>query len=1220
MANIDIKKIKLPSDANTYFFRDDSVSTQISTAIGNLDKAIEGGDGKYIKSIKEDDGIITAVAADTASTYSATSTVPINGAGVAAALATLPQPMQFKGSLGTGGTITKLPTAASSNEGYMYKVITDGTYASQSAKVGDMFISDGSSWILIPSGDEPSGTVTSVGLTAGTAITISGDTSPITSSGTFTVSHGDTSSQSSIINSGYSYIQSIELDTYGHITSAGSGTIQFDATPTYQSTNLVNSGNILTAINKIPLWYSYSDNTVALVYNNADLNNSTYTVAGKYLRTTAFATVVSNCPTTYDFIMEVLTGTTGDDFVEQRITVIDADASKYKKYSRVRRTVSNEYVWTPWSCSGEEMVVISYGDTWADFIAAYEKNKIVYCRASSNSNPATGSKTRMAFMAYVNNESVDSITEVEFQYYRSVSTHTDSQQGDQVFVYKLNKTTGWSVTTRNAFTKINVTAPIVKTYTQGTSASVNISHAASGVTAGTYNNVTVDANGHVTSASTESYELLSRGTEITSGADLHTYKTPGVYYCRTSSTAAQIYNTPITQSGFRLVVTEKVSTDGTRIMHDIYSATQDVHYTECTYTDNSIIVWTPWHKVGDEFDDFNINNTIGTTGTITTDSSSEYATRQLSLPKGATTKNKFRIDLLRETTVNGITFTPNNDGTITVSGTASADASINISSVQLFENDTYVLWGCPEGGGENTYWLEVTGTRDYGNGTDFTINNNVKNNGIITVKSGISIVTPIIFKPMIVQREVARANYDNINHVYNLEFTPAAPTISDIYNFMPKVIDANNSQTGTDSKYSILDLPFGRWVRTNNINHLDDLPEDLTSSFFCEVLPNRVGATCKTIKLYTFSIGAMDGYCVYIRHQIGDRSSTNTHGVWSDWKKYSEDKAVISNSFALGTCTTEGNAPIKSVTISVGYGWKRTIGGIIGIKFAYTNTYNVGVGSETGPITLSVNGEEAQIYYNGTSNQSGTSPQCYGSADRYTYYVWDGTYWVWLSCGFHSENESSSFSTNVIANSTNYNISSDVFNNIVDISFRLYPAATWSASSNFQLFSVPNMYKPSTIKCGTAYSGTTVLPCWIDTNGIVRTAFSSSIETTSSVTGYISYSMGTGSDVAMTINVSSTNYEYTAKVYGNRITINYTITTTSQITSGNKNLFTLPTDYKPSTAKCGYAYITTTDTDEANGIQQVVSWINTSSKIYVTLPSNLPVGRKIVGYLDYNFV
>ena len=101
---------------------------------------------------------------------------------------------------------------------------------------------------------------------------------------------------------------------------------------------------------------------------------------------------------------------------------------------------------------GLPMVILSYGNsTWAEFEAAYNNNVIVYCRASSNSNPATGSQTRMAFMAYVNNATTP--TEVEFQYYRSMSAHSATTMGDQVFVYKLTKTSGWSVTSRDASIK-----------------------------------------------------------------------------------------------------------------------------------------------------------------------------------------------------------------------------------------------------------------------------------------------------------------------------------------------------------------------------------------------------------------------------------------------------------------------------------------------------------------------------------------------------------------------------------------------------------------------------------------------------------------------------------------------------------------------------------------------------------------------------------------------
>ena len=107
------------------------------------------------------------------------------------AITSLPSPMVFKGSLGTGGTITTLPTASAANEGYTYKVITAGTYAGQAAGVGDLFIcgkpegSSSYSWILIPAGDEPEGTVTSVGVSVPTGFSVSN--TPITSSGTIAI-------------------------------------------------------------------------------------------------------------------------------------------------------------------------------------------------------------------------------------------------------------------------------------------------------------------------------------------------------------------------------------------------------------------------------------------------------------------------------------------------------------------------------------------------------------------------------------------------------------------------------------------------------------------------------------------------------------------------------------------------------------------------------------------------------------------------------------------------------------------------------------------------------------------------------------------------------------------------------------------------------------------------------------------------------------------------
>ncbi len=121
-------------------------------------------------------GLGNAAYTNVTDTYSASGTAPTSGKAIKNAFDTI-APMIYKGTLGTGGTITTLPTASSENKGYVYNVITAGTYDSKAAIVGDMFISNGSAWVLVPSGDEPTGTVTSiatgVGLTGGT-ITTSG--------------------------------------------------------------------------------------------------------------------------------------------------------------------------------------------------------------------------------------------------------------------------------------------------------------------------------------------------------------------------------------------------------------------------------------------------------------------------------------------------------------------------------------------------------------------------------------------------------------------------------------------------------------------------------------------------------------------------------------------------------------------------------------------------------------------------------------------------------------------------------------------------------------------------------------------------------------------------------------------------------------------------------------------------------------------------------------
>ena len=117
----------------------------------------------------------------------------------------------------------------------------------------------------------------------------------------------------------------------------------------------------------------------------------------------------------------------------------------------------------------EGMTILSYGhSTWAEFLEAYEANRIVYCKASAESNPSTGQQGRMAFLVYVQYQRPGYSDKAEFQYYRSVSAHTNAQQGDQVFCYSLAPAKGgtWSVEIRQASSRVIAGTGLASAYTK----------------------------------------------------------------------------------------------------------------------------------------------------------------------------------------------------------------------------------------------------------------------------------------------------------------------------------------------------------------------------------------------------------------------------------------------------------------------------------------------------------------------------------------------------------------------------------------------------------------------------------------------------------------------------------------------------------------------------------------------------------------------------------
>lgn len=182
------------------------------------------------------------------------------------------------------------------------------------------------------------------------------------------------------------------------------------------------------------------------------------------------------------------------------------------------------------------------------------------------------------------------------------------------------------------------------------------------------------------------------------------------------------------------------------------------------------------------------------------------------------TINIFGKNLLKNvassSTSNGITFTVNEDGSVTVNGTATAGAWLNISGSFTLGKGTYILSGCPAGGAySSTYVLSSTVAADYGNPKSFTLEEETSIVVNIGIYSGYT-ANNLTFHPMIRLATIEDDAYEPYKERQDLEIStvtslPAVP-VSEGGNYT----DANGQQWICDE----IDFERGVYVqRTKTI-------------------------------------------------------------------------------------------------------------------------------------------------------------------------------------------------------------------------------------------------------------------------------------------------------------------------------------------------------------------------------------------------------------------
>lgn len=186
-------------------------------------------------------GVITISSTDNNTTYTAGTGITIANnvisSTVTAASLGLTSAMIFIGT-----TTTELTDGATTNPitiGGASKTATNGNVVLYGEKE---FIWNGSAWEEI--GSEGSHALKTTKVTAGDGLTGGG-----TLGSDITISHKDTSSQSSISASGRRYITGVTLDTYGHVTGLSTGTETVTDTNTTYSISTSKASNANAKIN-----------------------------------------------------------------------------------------------------------------------------------------------------------------------------------------------------------------------------------------------------------------------------------------------------------------------------------------------------------------------------------------------------------------------------------------------------------------------------------------------------------------------------------------------------------------------------------------------------------------------------------------------------------------------------------------------------------------------------------------------------------------------------------------------------------------------------------------------------------------------------------------------------------------------------------------------------------------------------------------------------------
>ena len=175
------------------------------------------------------------------------------------------------------------------------------------------------------------------------------------------------------------------------------------------------------------------------------------------------------------------------------------------------------------------------------------------------------------------------------------------------------------------------------------------------------------------------------------------------------------------------------------------------------------------------------------------------------------------------TVKNGITFTVNEDYSVTANGTATADANyilvINSNPILLDNSKAYTLSGCPSGGGDSTYRIYIQDTSfsetyiDRGDGMTFTPKN-TEFYVYITISQGYT-ANNLVFKPMLNEGSTALPYMPYFSGLKNAFFKEIVSTGRNLFNLTAEDFK-NGTIYGEGEKVTLKLKPNTQYTLSSN--------------------------------------------------------------------------------------------------------------------------------------------------------------------------------------------------------------------------------------------------------------------------------------------------------------------------------------------------------------------------------------------------------------------